>query len=81
MKKILSCVFGICLVLSILMIGSLSISATNIDGDYTYTISNGEATITDVSTSIRGKVVIPSKLGGYPVTEIGSYAFENCEEF
>ena len=45
---------------------------------YTYTISNGEATITDCDTSISGDVVIPSNLGGNPVTIIRSSAFEDC---
>ena len=36
------------------------------EGDYTYTISNGKATITDVNTSISGNVTVPSTLGGLP---------------
>ena len=47
-------------------------------GYYTYTVANGKATITDVSKSIKGKVVIPSELGGYPVTSIGDFAFDDC---
>jgi len=49
------------------------------EGYYTYTVSNGEATITDCNTSISGNVVIPSKLGGYPVKVIGYRAFYNCD--
>ena len=45
------------------------------EGFYTYNVENGEATITDVDTSISGDVVIPSALGGYPVTKIGGEAF------
>jgi len=45
---------------------------------YTYTVSKGEATITGVDTSISGEVIIPSTLGGYPVTVIGESAFEGC---
>ena len=47
-------------------------------GYYTYTVSDGEATITDYSTSGRGSITIPSSLGGYPVTSIGYQAFYNC---
>ena len=47
-------------------------------GYYTYTVSGWKATITDCNTSIRGNVVIPDTLGGYPVTSIGSYAFSDC---
>jgi len=34
-------------------------------GDLTYTVSNGEATITDCSTSATGELVIPSTIDGY----------------
>lgn len=44
-------------------------------GYYTYTISEGEATITDCDTSISGDIVIPDTLGGYPVTIIGFQTF------
>ncbi len=56
---------------------ALSASAET-SGYYTYTVSNGEATITGVSTSISGAVTIPSTLGGYPVTSIGRSAFYSC---
>lgn len=44
----------------------------------TYEVSDGKARITDCSTSISGAYTIPSTLGGYPVTSIGSSAFEGC---
>ena len=49
------------------------------EGNYTYTVSSGKATITSVSDSISGKVVIPNKLGGYPVVGIGDQAFLFCD--
>ncbi len=57
---------------------ALSVGAET-SGYYTYTVSNGEATITDVDTSISGVVAIPSTLDGYPVTSIGDIAFYNCD--
>ncbi len=48
------------------------------DGIFTYTISNGEATITHCDTSASGALVIPSILGGCPVTSIGEWAFYGC---
>ncbi|MBR2418060.1 MAG: leucine-rich repeat domain-containing protein, partial [Clostridia bacterium] len=51
------------------------------EGYYTYTVSNGEATITVVDSSISGDVVIPSTLGGYSVTTIGDWAFSGCDSF
>ncbi|MDD6526571.1 MAG: leucine-rich repeat domain-containing protein [Oscillospiraceae bacterium] len=46
-----------------------------IQGNYVYTVSNGKAIITDCDELISGNIVIPSTLGGYPVTSIGSSAF------
>jgi beta-lactam-binding protein with PASTA domain len=46
---------------------------------YTYSVNNGNATITDFDNSYNGSVIIPEKLGGYPVTSIGDRAFEYCK--
>ncbi len=46
-------------------------------GDYEYTVSNNKATITRYYGR-SGSVTIPSKIGGYTVTSIGSYAFSYC---
>lgn len=45
----------------------------------TYTISDGEVTITGCDVSKSGELVIPSVLDGYPVTGIGIYAFRYCK--
>lgn len=47
-------------------------------GGYYYAVYSGKAEITDVDASISGDIIIPSTLGGYPVTSIGSLAFEEC---
>ena len=47
-------------------------------GYYTYKVSSGKVTITNVNTSISGDITIPSTIGGYPVTRIGNGAFEIC---
>lgn len=49
--------------------------SAEVEGDFTYMVLNGQATITAASTDIAGDVVIPETLGGYPVTAIGSGAF------
>ena len=49
------------------------------EGYYTYTVTNGKATIIAVDSSISGDVVIPSTLGGYSVTTIGDSAFDYCD--
>jgi hypothetical protein len=45
---------------------------------WSYWVSNGEATITDVPISVSGSVTIPSMLGGCPVTSIEDRAFFYC---
>lgn len=45
----------------------------------TYEIRNGEAAITDCDESISGDVVIPDTIEGCPVTSIGFFAFEECD--
>ncbi|MBQ8015477.1 MAG: leucine-rich repeat protein [Clostridia bacterium] len=56
-------------------------SETFTEGYYTYTVeANGEAAITDVDTSISGDVIVPEKLGEYPVTSIRSWAFSFCDD-
>lgn len=46
-------------------------------GDYTYTVTDGQATITDFSQT-GGDLVIPATLGGYPVVAIADRAFWYC---
>ena len=74
MKKIIK-IFLICTL--VLLALSVTVSAAT-EGYYTYEVSNGEVTITDVSSSISGDIRIPSTLGGYPVTTIGEDAFSDC---
>ena len=47
-------------------------------GNFTYTVSNGNATITGFPTSYSGALTIPSTLDGYRVTSIGDDAFNGC---
>jgi len=48
------------------------------EGYYTYEVYSGHVSITEVDTTISGAITIPSTLGGYPVTDIGSWAFNRC---
>ena len=73
-KLLISCVI---IMLGILAFGTISASAAT-EGIYTYSVSGGEATITDFSDSASGDIAIPSTLGGYPVTSIGESVFYNC---
>ncbi len=79
MKKILSVFLALVLLVSVCPFGLFTFSASaETSGYYTYSVSGGKATITDVNSSISGAVTIPATLGGYPVTSIGSYAFKYC---
>ena len=79
MKKVL--LFStIALLMVVLVVGIFSTTAKAAkEGDYTYTVANGEATITYFTRSVSGDLTIPSTLGGYPVTGIKSWAFETCK--
>ena len=78
MKKLLSVLMCLCLILSTFTFVGFTASAET-EGYYTYSVSFIKATITECDTSISGDITIPSTLGGYPVTSIGSDAFEYCK--
>ncbi|MBR2647137.1 MAG: leucine-rich repeat domain-containing protein [Clostridia bacterium] len=44
----------------------------------TFSLSNGEYTVTNFSGNATGVVIIPKRYNGLPVTSIGNYAFEYC---
>lgn len=77
MKKIWN-VLLVVLTLSLCIVVSPINASAEKSEYYTYTVSNGKATITDCDTSISGDITIPSTLGGYPVTAIGREAFASC---
>ncbi|MBQ5910563.1 MAG: leucine-rich repeat protein [Clostridia bacterium] len=82
MKKVLSAILTFAMLVSIIPTGLFSITASALtDGYYTYTVSNGEATITDYnSTYSSGDITIPYYLGGYKVVAIGDSAFSFCSK-
>jgi len=63
----------------LLLIGCMFLSSSAFaaqDGDYTYTESGGNATIT-AYTGAGGAISIPATLGGYPTVAIGDNAFSS----
>ena len=77
-KLLLSvCLMALIAVVCLLALPTQADAAT--EGYYTYMINNGEATITDCDTAASGAITIPAKLGGYPVTGIGNWAFAWCD--
>ena len=76
MLLIILSVFLFCLAFTT---GLFSITASAEESNcYTYSVSNNRATITGCDKSISGNITIPSTLGDYPVTSIGSSAFRDC---
>ncbi len=45
------------------------------EGNFTYTVSDGVATITHLERGLKGTANVPAHLGGYPVRHIADYAF------
>ncbi len=73
-KKILSFTLMVSIMASLFVVLPVTANAET-EGIYEYTIENGEATFTGFAESVSGEVVVPSTLGGYPVTTIGENAF------
>ncbi|TCZ75730.1 fibronectin type III domain-containing protein, partial [Paenibacillus albiflavus] len=74
-RKLLICL----LTLALITVGSWtggSIQEAKAAGDFEYTTSNSEVTITGY-TGMDTEVDIPPVIGGYPVTSIGDLAFYN----
>ena len=71
-RKIQTCL-SMLLITSLLMMLSISVSAAT-SGDYAYTVTDGEVTITKYNGA-EARLTIPSEIDGYPVTAIGESAF------
>ena len=78
--KLLAVILSLILTFSVIPITIFTAIAEN-DGIFYYSVSNGEATITGlVNRNYCGAIEIPSTIGGYPVTSIGAFSFELCNE-
>ena len=78
MKKI-SILITFMIAIGILFSCGITASAANVytEGGFSYTVSsNGTATITAIDSSVTGKVVVPSTIGGYDVKYFGD-TFKN----
>lgn len=76
-KKVLSVLLAVMMIFGMLPVLN---AAAKTSGNLTYTVKDGEVTITDCKESASGKLTISSKLSGYPVTRIDNEAFRNCKK-
>lgn len=74
LKKLLG--FFVCCIFAVV---SSVLTGAYESGDYTYSLKDGKATITNYEGWHRS-LKIPTTLKGYPVVRIGSCAFERCED-
>lgn len=79
MRKTKKLIIGLTFVMLMAVLLCFGASAET-EGYYTYAVNFGETKITHVDKNISGDIVIPSYLGGYPVTTIGESAFISCEK-
>ena len=85
-KKYISLLLSLIMTLSVFNIVPFTANAAEAEvaatagtkGDYEYYILNKGTAIISKYTGKGGEVIIPSTLGGYTVTSIGSYAFKYC---
>ncbi len=66
-------------VIALLVVGLSFHTFALSEGNFYYTVSGNQATITGfVNESNLGDVTIPNTIGGYPVVAIGAQAFQDC---
>lgn len=76
-KRIVSILLALCMALALLPGAALAADAGWNASNFT--IENGEATVKSFpDITYAGEVEVPAAFDGYPVTKIGSYAFNNC---
>lgn len=73
MKRTICTVTFILTLMGVLCFGA-SAEEVHVEGYYSYTVADGKATITEYSGA-EAEIIVPSALGGYPVSKIGRSAF------
>ena len=77
-KKLLAVVLSVIMLLSVVPLGTFS-AFSETKGVFYYEVKDGEAAITGlVDEGYSGDLEIPKTIGGYPVSSIGNYAFDDC---
>ena len=78
--RLLSAVLCACLLVVLAALWMPMEAKAETEGSYTYTVTDGKATITQCNTAVSGHIAVPNRLGGYPVTTIGKNAFAGCNK-
>ena len=78
MKRFLSVLLSLTMLLTCVPLGAVSVSAATMENGLVYEIANGEVTITGHTDDLPAELVIPDTIGGYPVTAIACEAFQGC---
>ncbi len=76
-KRLGALTLALLMILALLPVTGVPATLAAEEGDYTYTVSDGKATI-DKYNGNGGDIIIPDTLGGYPVITIGYAAFYSC---
>lgn len=80
-KKFISLIAVAAVLVAAVPLTGLSLKTAAVQADcFEYEVVDGEVTITACDQSVSGNVVIPELIEELPVTAIGDYAFEFCEE-
>lgn len=77
-RKLLAIFTSVLLLCTMLPLGAVNVLAAIYDPYLSYSIDDGEVTITGCATSVTGGLDIPSAINGYPVTSIRYNAFRDC---
>jgi len=74
MKRVFAFLSALCLLITFLPAAVTAETYENL----TYSVSDGEVTITDCVADATGELTIPATIADYPVTTIGLSAFADC---
>ena len=82
MKKIGAILISIVLMAICVVLLPIQAQAASdyVEDNYVYTVTDGNATIIRTIEPLKGDVVLPATLGGYPVTALGESAFSSCKD-
>ncbi len=79
-KNLIAVFVCICMMCSCVSAFAIETEVFSSYGDFEYSVSDGEITITKCREDAMGEIIIPQSIESMPVTAIGESAFEFCTE-